>query len=123
MAGLKIDKFRGVAPKIAPELLADGLAQTARNAKLDSGNIIPYPEPVIVGSSGRTGTTRTIYPLRNPTTDALVWMSWENEVDVATPAFEPVVAEQRFYYTGDGVPKVSTYALATSSGPPYPGDY
>lgn len=123
MAGLKIDQFKGVAPKIAPELLAEGLAQTARNMKLDSGNIIPYPEPVVVGSSGRTGTTRTIYPLVNPDTDALVWMSWADEVDVATPAFEPVVAEQRFYYTGDGVPKVSTYALATSAAAPYPADW
>jgi len=123
MAGLKLDKFRGIAPKIAPELLADGLAQIARNTKLDSGNIIPYPEPVIVGSSGRTGTTRTIYPLVNPSTNALVWMSWENEVDVATPAFEPVVSEQRFYYTGDGVPKVTTYDLATSGSAPYPADY
>lgn len=123
MPGLKIDQFKGVAPKVAPELLADGLAQIARNAKLDSGNIIPYPEPVVVGNSGRTGTTRTIYPLVNPDTDDLVWMSWENEVDVATPAFEPVVTEQRFYYTGDGVPKVTTYDLATSAAAPYPADW
>ncbi len=123
MASVKLDQFKGVAPKIAPELLADGLAQIARNAKLDSGNIVPYPEPVVVGDTGRATTVRSIYPLTNPDTGDLVWMSWENAVDVATPAFEPVVAEQRFYYTGDGVPKVSTYALATSSGPPYPGDY
>lgn len=123
MPGLKIDQFKGVAPKVAPELLADGLAQIARNAKLDSGNIIPYPEPVVVGNSGRTGTTRTIYPLVNPDTDDLVWMSWENEVDIATPAFEPVVTEQRFYYTGDGVPKVTTYNLATSAAAPYPADW
>lgn len=123
MAGVKLDQFKGVAPKIAPELLPEGLAQIARNAKLDSGNIVPYPEPVVVGTTGRTTAVRSIYPLTNPDTNDLVWMSWENAVDVATPAFEPVVAEQRFYYTGDGVPKVSTYALATSSGPPYPGDY
>lgn len=123
MPATKLEQFRGIAPKIAPEQLADGLAQIARNVKLDSGDIVPYPEPAVVGSSGRTGTTRTIYPLRNPTTDALVWMSWDTPVSVATPAFEPVVSEQRFYYTGDGVPKVSTYALATSGGPPYPYDY
>lgn len=123
MAGVKLDHFKGIAPKVAPELLADGLAQIARNAKLDSGDIIPYPEPVVVGSSGRTGTTRAIYPLVNPDTSALVWMSWENPVSIATPAFEPVVTEQRFYYSGDGVPKVTTYALATSGSAPYPYDY
>lgn len=124
MTAVKLDQFKGIAPKIAPELLADGLAQVARNCKLDSGNIVPYPELVEVGDTGRAGVSvRTIYPLTNPDTDALVWMSWENEVDIATPAFEPVVTEQRFYYTGDGVPKVTTYDLATSSGPPYPADY
>lgn len=121
---MKLDQFKGIAPKIAPELLADGLAQTARNCKLDSGNIVPYLEPYEVGDTGRSGVeVKTIYPLTNPDTGDLVWMSWENEVNVATPAFEPVVTEQRFYYTGDGVPKVSTYDLATSSGPPYPADY
>ncbi len=123
MPGLKLNQFKGVAPKIAPEHLAEGMAQTARNAKLDSGDIIPYPEPLVVGSSGRTGVTQTIYPLVNPDTDALVWMSWADPVDVATPAFEPVVTEQRFYYTGDGVPKVTTYDLATSAAAPYPADY
>jgi hypothetical protein len=123
MAGVKLEQFKGIAPKIAPEHLAEGLGQIARNAKIDSGDLIPYPEPVIVGSSGRTGTTKVIYPLVNPDTDALVWLSWGTEVSVATPAFEPVVSEQRVYYTGDGVPKVTTYALATSGGPPYPYDY
>lgn len=123
MAGVKLEQFKGVAPKIAPEHLADGLGQIARNAKVDSGDLIPYPEPVVAGTSGRTGTTRTIYPLVNPDTSNLVWLSWANDVNVATPAFEPVVSEQRFYYTGDGVPKVSTYALATSGSAPYPNDY
>jgi hypothetical protein len=31
--------------------------------------------------------------------------------------------EQRFYYTGDGAPKVSNYALATKTGVPYPNTY
>lgn len=123
MPGLKLEQFKGVAPKVAPEHLADGLGQIAQNTKLDSGDIIPYPEPVVVGSTGRSAAARTIYPLTNPTTGDPVWLSWETNVDVATPAFEPVVAEQRVYYTGDGIPKVTTYNLATSGGPPYPHDY
>lgn len=120
---VKLDQFKGIAPKIAPEHLADGLAQIARNAKLDSGDIIPYPETTVAYSSGRTGTTRTLYPLYNSSTLIPSWLSWDRHVDIATPAFEPVVDEQRIYYTGDGVPKVTTYALATSGGPPYPYDY
>lgn len=124
MAGAKITGFMGTAPKMAPELLGGQLAQVAKNCKLYSGNLIPYPRPVSVGATGRTGEVKTIYGLRNPTTDALVWLSWPGEVDIATPTpADSDVSEQRFYYTGDGAPKVSTYALATSGPAPYPVDY
>lgn len=124
MPGIKVSGFRGKAPKVSPELLPDQSAQVARNCKLYSGDLIPFPEPVVDSNTGFTGVTSgTIFPLRNPTTDALVWMTWQNEVNVATPSFQDNADEQRFYYTGDGVPKVSTYSLATEIGPPYPDNY
>ena len=49
MPGIKFQKFLGKAPRIAPELLPDMAAQTATNVKLYSGNLIPYPQPVVVG--------------------------------------------------------------------------
>lgn len=123
MAGIKFTGFRGIAPKFAPELIADQAGQIANNCKLFSGDIVPYPQPVIKGLTGRTGDVGTIYPLRNPSTDQIVWLSWPNEVNVATPSAEVDSGEQRFYYTGDGVPKVSNYELATSGVAPYPVDY
>jgi hypothetical protein len=51
-----------------------------------------------------------------------VFLTWPGLVSIATPA-EDEDDEQRFYYTGDGKPKVSTYALATSGTPPYPQDF
>lgn len=123
MAGIKFIGFRGIAPKFAPELIADQAAQIANNCKLFSGDIVPYPQPVIKGLTGRTGDTGTIHPLRDPNTNQIVWLSWPNEVDVATPSAEVDSDEQRFYYTGDGVPKVSNYQLATSGAAPYPVDY
>jgi len=45
---------------------------------------------------------------------------WDTDVDIATPSGSDNVVEQRFYYTGDGAPKVSTYALATTGVAPYP---
>lgn len=119
MTALKIAKFLGTAPKNASELLTDTAAQVARNCKLYSGDLIPYPVPTIVANSGRSGTTRTLYALRDPVTDELKWLTWENAVDIVTPAVDEF-NEQRFYYTGDGVPKVSTYAKATSGSGPYP---
>jgi hypothetical protein len=126
MAGVKITTFLGKAPKISPELLPNTAAQVATNCKLYSGDLIPFPQPVVVGNTKRSiGTTRTLYGLRNPSNPSdIKWLSWIPNVDIAVASsnFED---EQRFYYSGDGAPKVSNYALATS-GPssfPFPSDY
>jgi hypothetical protein len=119
MAGVKIEKFLGIAPKIASELLPDTVGQIANNCKLYSGNLIPYPQPVVVDNTFRTGAIRTLYALRNPDTQALEWLSWLTDVNIARLATDED-REQRFYYTGDGAPKVSNYELATSGAKPYP---
>lgn len=119
MAGLKITSFLGIAPKIASELLPDTAAQVARNTKLYSGNLIPYPTPVVAGTTGRSGTVKTLYGLRNPVTSAVEWLSWLTDVNIAV-ATNNENENQRFYYTGDGVPKVSDYSLATGGSAPFP---
>lgn len=123
MTAIKITKFLGTAPRNSPELLADTAAQAARNTKLYSGDLIPYPQPVIVANTKRTGTISTIYGLRRHGGSDIKWLSFANKVDIVTPATDEL-EEHRFYYTGDGKPKVSTYDLAvgTSSGP-YPIAY
>ena len=122
MASVKLLKFLGEAPRITTELLPDGAAQTAYNAKLYSGDLIPYRKPVLDSNIGRTGTVKTLYPLTDPNTSDVKWLSWTTSVDVVKAsqgdAFEE--DEQRFYYTGDGPPKVSTFELAVSGAAPYP---
>jgi hypothetical protein len=115
----KIAEFKATLPRVAAELLPGTSAQIARGVKLYSGDLIPTPAPVVAAAAGRTGTIRTLYALRDPVTDALKWMTWAGEVDIATPAADEL-NEQRFYYSGDGKPKVSTYALATTGALPYP---
>ena len=73
MGAVKINKFLGEAPKISTELLPDGAAQTALNAKLYSGDLLPYVENVVVDSAERTGTIKTLYALRTPGTGVLKW--------------------------------------------------
>lgn len=119
MASVKLTKFLGEAPKISSELLPDGVAQEAFNVKLYSGDLLPYRTPVIVDSTERTGTIKTLHALRNPSDDSLVWLSWATDVDIAI-ASDSLDNAQRFYYTGDGKPKVSDYALATAGSEPYP---
>lgn len=118
MAGVKITNFFGIAPKIAPELLPETAGQIARNTKLYSGDLIPYPQPVVVGNTGRTGEIKTLYALKDPA-GVNRWLSWATDVDIAIVTSSDVT-DQRFYYTGDGVPKVSDYTLAFTGVGPYP---
>lgn len=122
MAGIKIAGFLGTAPKISPELLPNTAGQIAANCKLYSGDLIPYPEPVVVGNTGRTGVIKTLFALRDPDTDEKKWLSWLTDVDIAV-ASKTDKDEQRFYYSGDGKPKVSNYELATTGAAPYPVGY
>ena len=119
MTTTKIAEFKATLPRVSPELLPGTSAQTARGVKLYSGDLIPVPTPVVASAAGRTGAIRTLYALRDPTTDVLKWLTWTGEVDIATPAADEL-NEQRFYYSGDGKPKVSTYSLATAGIIPYP---
>lgn len=122
MAGIKIATFLGTAPKISPELLPNTAAQVAVNAKLYSGDLIPYPQPVVVANTGRTGTVKTLFGMRDPITGVKKWLSWADYVDIAV-ASPNENNEQRFYYSGDGAPKVSTFDMATSGTAPYPNAY
>ena len=122
MAAIKITNFLGTAPKISPELLPNTAAQIANNCKLYSGDLIPYPQPVVVDNTARTGTIKTLFALRDPTTNAKKWLSWLTDVDIAV-ASKTDKDEQRFYYSGDGAPKVSNYELATAGAAPYPVGY
>lgn len=122
MAGVKIIGFLGTAPKVSPELLPNTAAQIAINCKLYSGDLIPYPQPIVVANTNRNGTIKTLFALRDPDTDEKRWLSWLTDVDIAI-ASKMDKDEQRFYYTGDGKPKVSNYDLATTGAAPYPVSY
>jgi hypothetical protein len=120
MAGIKITNFLGIAPKVSPELLGAQFAQTAVNLNPYSGDLLPYRVPKEAGNTNRGTGVKTIYPLRDPS-DATVnkWLSWTSDVDIAVPTTLDE-EEQRIYYTGDGVPKVTDYSLAITGAGPYP---
>jgi hypothetical protein len=126
MGSVKLTRFLGESPKISSELLPDGAAQNAFNVKLYSGDLIPYRTPKLVENVGRTGTIQTLYKLTNPTNNNNVFLTYLNDVDIATASAPWTTTsntedtEQRFYYTGDGTPKVSNYELATTGSAPYP---
>lgn len=125
MAGgttFKISKFFGEAPKLAPEALPDTVAQFAFNSKLYSGDLIPYRKSSLVQALSKTGTIKTIFPMDDGA-GGYKWLHWTEDVDLAVGQIENDTT-QRTYYSGQGEPRVTNYALATTgAGTDYPIGY
>ncbi len=116
---MKIDNFLGKFPKRSSEQLPGTAAQVAKNFKLYSGDLIPYPESAYTGKTVRTGGVKTLYAMRNPATSEDVFLAWATPVNVAVPTVI-LDDDQRVYYTGEGTPKVTNYELATAGAGPFP---
>lgn len=91
---LNLTKFAGEIPKVASRLLPDNAAQIAKNCKLLNGNIVPmrYPGDYRILAPGNT----MFYKKGSQ------WFEWNKIVDIASAP----IADNRFYFTGDGVPKL-----------------
>lgn len=113
MATLKLLGFSGEIPKLIPRLLPDMSAQSAFNTRLDDGGLTPVRkgrlEHAFPGGAG--ASHKTIY--RHGET----WLGWDAVVNVAPGP----VAQDRLYYTGDGVPKMRVDGTVYELAVPLPG--
>lgn len=124
MSYIKLEGFSGLSPRTGPTELAPNQAQTARNVKLQSGEIRPWRRPSLSYTPG-LGAPNSIYLLRNTVTTDTAWLEWSTEVNVVQGPIADV-SDFRVYYTGDGAPKKTNWALATTSGTgakPFPNAY
>lgn len=95
MGAIKLTAFGGEQPKIIPRLLPPTGAQAAVNARLDDGGLTPVRKPALVTTLAGTDQL-TIYKHGDE------WLSWPTVVHAAPGP----VADDRLYFTGDGVPKL-----------------
>ena len=116
-----LDFFRGEAPKFKPRLLPQGYGQQASNCKLFDGKLKPWNGMLQVAVPAKSGTLQSIYAMRNPSTGALVWLEWLEDVSVVG-ALIAGDTTQRVCFTGYGAPKATNYTMA-SSGSPQPFDW
>jgi hypothetical protein len=105
MPAIKLTGFTGEQPRILPRLLPEQAAQDAVNTRLDDGGLTPMRKSAHVADvSGADWLT--IYR------HGADWLGW----DAVVNAVPGPVAQDRLYYTGDGVPKMkvgaTTYDLA-----------
>lgn len=114
---LSFQTFKGIAPKAAPELLVNEMAQTAENVRLESGQLNPWFNSSEEADLVNTGSILSIFLYEDNH-----WFEWEADVDLV---FGLVSADAtgRFYYTGDGIPKKSNRALAETGSGALPIDF
>lgn len=105
MAAIKLTAFTGEQPLIQPHLLPDTAAQDAVDLRLNDGGLTPVRQPVQVDTAN-AANDKTILRFDDE------WLSFPNHVN----AVQGPVAQDRLYFTGDGVPKMrvsgSNYNLA-----------
>src|SRR5687768_9913211 len=113
----RLEGFSGLVPRLARQLLAPNQAQVATNCNLTSGDLRPRNGPLHVFTPIVEGDVKSMFRMEKDGNEK--WLAWDKDVDVAR---SPVAdnAERRFYYTGDGEPRVSDFDTATAGAGPYP---
>lgn len=121
MGAINLSNFGGLRPIISPRLLPDNGAQIAANCRLSSGELVPLKAPSLAYTSTKMGNMSAIY--RAVAGSQSAWLAWTDDVDVVKAPLA-VSATQRWCYTGDGEPKVTTIDMATfGGGNNYPSTY
>ena len=115
----RLSDFSGLVPRTARQLLAPNQAQVATNCVLTSGDLRPRNAPLLVFRPESNGEIVSMFRMEKDGDEK--WLAWNRDVDVAR---SPIAGneDRRFYYTGDGEPRVSNYELATAGSGPYPSD-
>ena len=117
MSAFRISGFSGLVPRLAKQLLAPYQAQVATNCDLTSGDLRPRNGPKAVFAPVIQNDIVSMFRMEKDGNEK--WLAWNKDVDVAR---SPVAGNtsRRFYYTGDGEPRVSDYDTATQGTGPYP---
>jgi hypothetical protein len=114
MFAKKISPFGGMLPKIGNRLLPDFNATVASNLKLQSGEIRPLRAPLLIAQPNKPMPPLAIYLARNGLSQQ-AWFTWPFDVDIVRAPLS-IEVESRYYWTGDGAPKYSTYSQAVAGG-------
>jgi hypothetical protein len=115
MAGFKFDIFKGIRPRVSKRKLPLGEAQTAQNTKLGSLDLDSWRENAVEQAASDPYNNRTVFLYDNG--GVPIWFEWSRFVDVS-PGPIKGDEDERIYFTGDGVPKMTYRDLQTA--PPYP---
>lgn len=111
-----IDSFRGEAPLVTPRALPDNAASSAVNARLLTGDLTAWRQFATTEVLQNTGPVQSIFLL-----DTGVWLSWDDQVDVARGVI-PGDTTRRTYITGLDVPRFTNLTMAQAGAKPWPAE-
>lgn len=114
MAYFKRTRFNGIAPGVAPRLLADDFAQTAVNIDFESGRLTPTTDDVDEFTL-QSGAVRSIYYYRDTN-----WLEWDDEDVKAVAGPIPDDTNDRLYWTGQDYPRMGTVTSMIAGASGYP---
>lgn len=116
---ISVQSFKGVAPRLNPRYLPDGMAQTCQNAEAIGWSLDPRPQTMPTGDTVNVAS-RTIF-LYNADGASPSWLAWPFDVDVVNGQIANDT-EKWIHYSGDKAisgPR-SAYASLISSGQSIP---
>lgn len=111
-----IRAFAGAVPRRDDRLLDGGYGTVCINFKVSEGILVPLRTLGLVAQPTKNGQQISLHLLRTPSAE--VFLTWVRSVD-ATPS-PRINTTGRTYFVGDGEPRVTDYALATTGGTDYP---
>lgn len=119
MAGIKLEGFQGVIPRVSERLLPNMAATDAKNTKLLQGELRGYRILVEEAdfSAGSVNPVRRAYRIPDTPNDAYLTFD-SRDVDVVR---SPIVNDthDRYFWAGDGSPKMNTAARIKNGDPPF----
>lgn len=107
---ITITQFAGEIPAVAPRLLKPGYAKRAIGTKLKNGNIEAFRDPATVTPSLIVTIIKSLRLYRGTH-----WFQWSADVDMIRAPISGDT-QDRVIYTGDGYPRITDAAIATTGG-------
>lgn len=118
MVYFKRNKFAGIAPAVAPKLLADQFGQIAADVDLSSGKILGSKTNADTTFSMESGT-RSVYRYEYGT-GSVEYLQWEeDDISVAKGPI-PDDSFERLYWTGEDFPRIGWRSTIIGAGDVHP---